>query len=79
MKHICHFLLFCLPLVLSSCQVVKEATRDAMIESVQDPKSGAQVFVRENPGDSYEINVGGIVKARNQMRKEKLKKELEGY
>lgn len=79
MKPFYHFILFTLPLAFTSCQVVKESARDALVESVQDPKSGAQVFVRENPDDSYEINVGGIVKARKQMRKEKLKKELERY
>ena len=72
-------MLFSLLFVFTSCQVMKEAARDAAIESVQDPKSGAPVFVREDASSPYEINVGGIAKARKQARKEKLRKELERY
>ncbi len=79
MTSIYRYILFILILAFTSCQVVKESARDALVESVQDPKSGAQVFVREDPNSPYEFNVGGIVKARKQMKKEKLKKELERY
>ena len=48
MKQIYPIMLFSLPFVFSSCQVMKEAARDAAIESVKDPKSGATDFEHED-------------------------------
>ena len=79
MKQIYPIMLFSLPFVFSSCQVMKEAARDAAIESVKDTKSGAPVFVCEDANSPYEINVGGIAKVRKQARKEKFRKELDRY
>ena len=55
-------------LLLTSCQTMKEL----FIESIIDPKTGTQVFVRENDFEPYEINAGGLVKAREDLKKKKL-------
>ena len=60
-------------LLLTSCQTMKEL----FIESIIDPKTGTQVFVRENDFEPYEINAGGLVKARKDLKKKKLKAALD--
>lgn len=71
--------MFFMAFSLTSCHVVKQAAGETFIESVQDPKSGAQVFTRDNENTPYGINVGGIVKARKQAKKAHLKEELDKY
>lgn len=63
--------LFC----LTSCKVAKES----LIESVTDPKTGTQVFVKDYETDPYAINVGGIVKSRKEVKKKKAKEILDEY
>ena len=46
--------------------------KELFIESIIDPKTGTQVFVRENDFEPYEINAGGLVKARKGLKKKKL-------
>jgi hypothetical protein len=60
-------------LLLTSCQTMKEL----FIESIIDPKTGTQVFVRENDFEPYEINAGGVVKAREDLKKKKLQDALD--
>jgi hypothetical protein len=60
-------------LLLTSCQTMKEL----FIESIIDPKTGTQVFVRENAFEPYEINAGGVVKAREDLKKKKLQDALD--
>jgi hypothetical protein len=60
-------------LFLTSCQTMKEL----FIESIIDPKTGTQVFVRENDFEPYEINAGGVVKAREDLKKKKLQDALD--
>lgn len=67
--------LFC----LTSCRVTKEVVKESLIESVSDPKTGTQVFVRDNDTEHYSINVGGIIKARKEARKKKAKEILDNY
>ena len=45
--------------------------KELFIESIIDPKTGTQVFVRENDFEPYEINAGGLVKAREDLKKKK--------
>lgn len=63
--------LFC----LTSCKVAKES----LIESITDPKTGTQVFVKDYDTDPYAINVGGIIKARKDAKKKKAKEILDEY
>jgi hypothetical protein len=60
-------------LLLTSCQTMKEL----FIGSIIDPKTGTQVFVRENDFEPYEINAGGLVKAREDLKKKKLQNALD--
>ena len=60
-------------LFLTSCQTMKEL----FIESIIDPKTGTQVFVRENDFEPYEINARGLVKARKGLKKKKLQDALD--
>ena len=71
--------MFLMVFSLTSCHVVKQAAGETLIESVQDAKTGAQVFTRDNENSPYGINVGGIVKARMQAKKAHLKEELDKY
>lgn len=48
-----------------------------LIESIIDPKTGTQLFVRENDFDPYSINARGLVKARKGLKKKKLKDALD--
>ena len=67
--------LFC----LTSCRVTKEVAKESLMESVADPKTGTQVFVRDYDAEPYSINVGGIIKARKQAKKKKAKEILDNY
>lgn len=65
------FSLFC----LTSCKVAKES----LIESITEPKTGTQVFVKDYDTDPYAVNVGGIIKARKDAKKIKAKEILDEY
>lgn len=65
------FSLFC----LTSCKVAKES----LIESITDPKTGTQVFVKDYDTDPYAVNAGGIIKARKDAKKKKAKEILDEY
>ncbi len=60
---------------LTSCKVAKES----LIESITDPKTGTQVFVKDYDTDPYAVNVGGIIKARKDAKKKKAKEILDEY
>lgn len=49
------------------------------MESVQDPKTGAQVFERPDAYSPYEVNVGGLVKARKEAKRRKRFDVLRNY
>lgn len=51
--------------------------KELFIKSIIDPKTGTQVFVRENDFEPYEINAGGLVKARKDLKKKKLQDALD--
>ena len=51
--------------------------KELFIESIIDPKTGTQLFVRENDFEPYEINAGGLVKARKDLKKKKLQNALD--
>lgn len=51
--------------------------KELFIGSIIDPKTGTQVFVRENDFEPYEINAGGLVKAREDLKKKKLQDALD--
>lgn len=67
--------LFC----LTSCKVTKEVAKETLIESIVDPKTGTQVFVKDCDTDPYAVNVGGIIKARKEAKKKKAKEILDEY
>lgn len=67
--------LFC----LTSCRVTKEVAKESLIESIADPKTGTQVFVRDYDTKPYSINAGGIIKARKEAKKKKAKEILDKY
>lgn len=67
--------LFC----LTSCKVAKEVAKESLIESIADPKTYTQVFVKDYDTDPYAINVGGIVKSRKEVKKKKAKEILDEY
>ena len=60
-------------LLLTSCQTMKEL----FIESIIDPKTDAQLFVRENDFDPYSINAEALIKARKDLKKKKLQDALD--
>lgn len=64
---------------LTSCKVAKEVAKESLIESITDPKTGTQVFVKDYDTDPYAINVGGIVKSRKEVKKKKAKEILDEY
>ena len=64
---------------LVSCSTTKEMAKESLIESISDPRTGTQVFVRENDTKPYEINAAGIIKARKDAKKKKAKEILENY
>ena len=51
--------------------------KELFIESIIDPKTGTQVFVRENDFEPYRINARGLVKARKYLKKKKLQNALD--
>jgi hypothetical protein len=51
--------------------------KELFIESIIDPKTGTQVFVRENDFEPYGINARGLVKARKDLKKKKLQDALD--
>ncbi len=65
--------------LMTSCTGMKETAKEIAIESIFDSKTGEQVFVREYDTKPYGINVGGLIKARKQQKKQKVKKTLEDY
>ena len=67
--------LFC----LTSCRVTKEVAKESLIESIADPQTGTQVFVRDYDTEPYSINAGGIIKAIKQAKKKKAKEILDKY
>lgn len=69
------FSLFC----LTSCNVAKEVAKESLIESITDPKTGTQVFVKDYDTAPYAINVGGIIKSRKEAKKKKAKEILDEY
>ena len=64
---------------LSSCKATKEVAKETFVESLADPRSGAQVFVRKHDTDAYSINATGKIKRRKEARKRKAKEVLENY
>ena len=63
-------------LLVTSCQTMKEL----FMESIIDPKTDTQVFVRDNDFEPYSINAGELIEARKDLKKKKfylnLKKNL---
>ena len=51
--------------------------KELFIESIIDPKTGTQVFVRENDFEPYGINARGLVKVRKGLKKKKLQDALD--
>ena len=51
--------------------------KELFIESIIDPKTGTQVFVRENDFEPYRINARGLVKTRKGLKKKKLQDALD--
>ena len=51
--------------------------KELLIESIIDPKTGTQLFVRENDFDPYRINADGLIKARKDLKKKKLQDALD--
>ena len=64
---------------LVSCSTTKEMAKESLIESISDPRTGTQVFVREYDTKPYGINAAGIIKARKDAKKKKAKDILENY
>ncbi len=56
---------------VSSCQIMKEAAKEELMESVKDPKTGTPVFSRDNDYAPYSIDVGNIVKNRRKAKRRK--------
>ena len=51
--------------------------KELFIGSIIDPKTGTQVFVRENDFDPYRINADGLIKARKDLKKKELQEALD--
>ena len=51
--------------------------KELFIGSIIDPKTGTQVFVRENDFDPYSINAEALIKARKDLKKKKLQDALD--
>lgn len=58
---------------------MKEAAKETLIESVVDPQTGTQVFIRDYDTEPYSVNVGGIVKARKNYKNKKVKELIDKY
>lgn len=81
-NHFPLLLIFCLVpffVGLNSCGAMKKTAEEMMIESVRDPKTGAQVFTRDYDTEPYSINVGGIAKARKAVKKKKTMGLIDKY
>lgn len=80
MKRLMRFLMPVSALMLAaSCNVARQALAETLIESVQDPKTGTQVFSRDYDTEPYGIAVGKMAKARKAAKREKIKEQLEKY
>ena len=64
---------------ITSCQVTKEVIKETAIESIKDPQTGTQVFIRESPNEPYGIDIKNLVKARKTAKKKKVQQTLENY
>jgi hypothetical protein len=51
--------------------------KELFIESIIDPKTDTQLFVRENDFDPYSINAETHIKARKDLKKKKLQDALD--
>ncbi|MBE6284256.1 MAG: hypothetical protein E7098_07940 [Mediterranea massiliensis] len=60
-------------LLVTSCQTMKEL----FMESIIDPKTDTQVFVRDNDFEPYSINAGELIEARKDLKKKKLQDALD--
>ncbi len=56
---------------VSSCQIMKEAAKEELMESVKDPKTGTPIFSCDDSDGSYTIDVGNIVKNRRRAKRRK--------
>ena len=56
---------------LSSCRATKEVAKETFVESLADPRSGAQVFVRKYDTEAYSINAAGMIKGRKEAERER--------
>ena len=65
--------------ILVSCSTTKEMAKESLIESISDPRTGTQLFVRKYGTEPYSINANGIIKARKDAKKKKVKDILENY
>lgn len=65
--------------LLASCQTFRETTRDMMVESVVDPKTGKRIFVRQQENAPYGVDAAGIYKARKEAKKRKRTEWMENY
>lgn len=80
MKKLMRFLMPVSALMLAaSCDVARQALAETLIESLQDPKTGTQVFSRDYDTEPYGIAVGKMAKARKAAKREKIKEQLEKY
>lgn len=79
-KDMISFLIMLSVLVLvASCKIAKDALAETLVESVQYPKTGAQVFSRRYDTEPYGVDVGKIVKARKAAKRERIQERLEKY
>lgn len=79
-KNMISFLIMLSALVLvASCKIAKDALAETLVESVRDPKTGAQVFSRSYGSEPYGVDVGKIVKARRAAKRERMQERLEKY
>lgn len=53
--------------------------KETFVESLANPRSGVQVFVRKYDTEAYSINAAGMIKERKEARKRKAKEVLENY
>lgn len=65
--------------LLMSCDTFKSYVKDSAIECVVDPQTDTQIFTRNYDTEPYRVNVGGVVKARKQKKRQKLKEVLDNY
>ena len=66
-------------LLMTSCSTFKEIVKEDIVESITDPKTGTPVFTREYDTKPYQINIGEIIKARKEQKKEKKRELIENY